>query len=180
MLNFTGTNFFKADGGDVNADPVNPAGGSTRFYSIQNLGAWTRQTFTGAGAFVAEAQPTLIGGLPFCGVMRLRDHAPVQDPGRAQRRQPAAPDHRRGPTTTPGSLMDQGDNVTPLGLGGVNRPGAIAYGAGGNADFDLHRRSGGTVFVRTVAAGAFAATLPGGKRPGPGDGSRQRQQLRCV
>lgn len=155
-ITFPGVPFSTGDGGDVNVDGVNPAGGSTHYSSFQNLGLWRRQAYNGAFVLQTETYPALtgaVGGVQFKTPVELNRINPLR-------------------LIVGGSdaweSLNQGNTATNLGIGQVNRPGAIAYGgtSGGVPNPDvLYVGSGASVFVRTVApptAAAASATYPGG------------------
>lgn len=157
LTGLPGVAFSTGDGGDVNVDGVNPAGGSTHYSSFFNLGAWRRQAYNGAFVLQSEVYPTLTGaafGAQFKTPVELNRLNPVR--------------LVVGGGNDAIESFDQGTNGTNLGVGAINRPGAIAYGgisAGVPNPDVLYLGSGASVFVRTAAPPAVpvaSATYPGG------------------
>jgi len=150
------TSVATADGAEVRVDPTLPAGGSTRYSSIQSMGSFRRQTYNGAGGFIAQVFPVLAGP-PLPAVQ----FAP-------QFKTPYAINAVTSTRMVFGGSngvfesTDQGATIAAVpGGGGVNRPDGLAYGgtsgAVPNPDV-LYVGSGNSVLIRTTAGGNLVAS----------------------
>ncbi|MDB4988062.1 MAG: sodium/calcium exchanger 1 [Myxococcaceae bacterium] len=148
------------DGGDVTVDALASPGNSVRYTSAEFLQGFTRTTFNGANAQLAQSGVKLqIPTNPMTGCV-------AKDPSLdlvnlAQFYTPIEANRFAGSRLVIAAKdsvyesSNAGDCVVSLGAaGGANH---MAYGAGDNADA-LYVANGAGVFVRTAAGGALTAS----------------------
>lgn len=152
----TYTDIQQADGGDVAVDSTSAAGQSTRFWSTQNLGGFSRRicdslNTCGASINVGLNEPggtnTLVGQFVTPVELNVTDQTRLIIGGQ----------------NAVWESFDQGDNITQVAGPGANRN-AMVYGHPNNTEF-IAIGSGSGVFLRTAAGGNLAPTptpFPGG------------------
>lgn len=151
----------QGDGGDVAVgrdDPV--VGQSTRYFSSQFLGSFSRRVYTSANAFVSSAVPSLtpLAGAP---AISAQFYTPVVVNSVAPARVVL------GGANGAYESLDRGDSISRLTTVAVNTAvggggPTMVYGVNGNADA-LYFAQGTSVLVRTAAPPtAPTTTTPGG------------------
>jgi len=153
------TDLFTADGGDVAVDASTP-GQSIIYYSRQNLGGFSRTTYTAANFPISTTTiglnlipPSTDIGVQFVTPIEINS----QDPARLI----------IGGDNSVYESSDRGDNVQELNSPGVNFDCRMIYGHPDNADL-IVIGSGNQVFLRTAPAPAALTATAGNPATPPG------------
>lgn len=145
-----------ADGGDTAIEDQSSTTASTRYSSFQRLGSFRRRTVNASNAVTGTVFPprTPIGGSP---AMTAQFYTPIAA------NEAAANRLLFGAGNGVYESSDQGNTVSRVSTLVINQivGSPVVYGIPGNADFLLFG-AGGTVHLRTAAAGTISQILNAG------------------